>query len=508
MKTQGSLFFSITVLLAGLYCLALLFLEINGIAAILAVMGVCVALPLTFRHSNILLGIVIACIGLCPFFVRARVLPGLPMLYADDAVIIYALLYAMFSYSSFGSKTFDLGKKNVVILFILFMALAAIPFALETTAKTASRNFTETFVLGFVMYLFFYNETNNKNIDTIFRWITAVTLVLSCMTIAETIIQDNPLLRFAEKIIEDFMYMPPENFKLLNSYYRPYTVFFHPSEAGTFMAMGLPLSFYAVRNCKPLLKYPLCLLAVLGVVLNNTRGVWAALILSFIFCNFKMLKKYLPPVIVFLSLLLGFAYMTMSDSPFFTRLFDPTNMYNRLYYWTVGLNMFMATFPFGIGHMNFKHRYLEFVDTAPIPQGLDVKQIFVADNLLLTTLVEQGLLGCLVLLMLFGVGIACTAKAVRYFRQINDPLNALRSHALLQALVVYLIAGAFADVQLFSKATKFFFIVMGMAFSLTKNHAMDEIRIHPAAITKPPTSTTHIAGSRSHPDGSGHAPGA
>jgi hypothetical protein len=93
-------------------------------------------------------------------------------------------------------------------------------------------------------------------------------------------------------------------------------------------------------------------------------------------CNFKHLKRILPAALALVILLLGLSYLTMGNTPFFRRIFDPTNFYNRLYYWKVGLNMFMTYFPFGIGHMNFKDRYLEFVDTVAAPSGLDVKQIF------------------------------------------------------------------------------------------------------------------------------------
>jgi len=130
--------------------------------------------------------------------------------------------------------------------------------------------------------------------------------------------------------------------------------------------------------------------------------------------------------------------------------------------------MFMTYFPFGIGHMNFKDRYLDFVDTVAAPSGLDVKQIFVADNIFLTTLVEHGFLGFLTQMVLFGAAIWLTARLGASFRKRGDLDNALRLNTLLQALVVYLLAGCFADVQLFAKVTKFFFITTGMALAMGK----------------------------------------
>jgi len=468
MKSQNTFFLFITVLLAGLFCFALYSFRINGIVFVLAAMAFMVALPLSFRHPTVLLGLTIASIGLCPFFLRARVMPGLPMIYADDVFVLFGIIYMFLAYGPFGRKQIRLGSMTLFILFILFAISAFVPFVTEPAAKTAFRNFTETFIFGFILYIIFYNEVDAKNINTLMRWVAATTLILAVIVCIEVIIQNNPLTRMAQKIMEDFVYLSPENYKFLDSYYRPYAIFFHPSEAGTFLAMGFPFVFYSVRNNRPFIKYAAMALAIVGVILNYTRGVWVALALAMLVCNFKHLKRILPAALALVILLLGLSYLTMGNTPFFRRIFDPTNFYNRLYYWKVGLNMFMTYFPFGIGHMNFKDRYLDFVDTVAAPSGLDVKQIFVADNIFLTTLVEHGFLGFLTQMVLFGAAIWLTARLGASFRKRGDLDNALRLNTLLQALVVYLLAGCFADVQLFAKVTKFFFITTGMALAMGK----------------------------------------
>jgi len=486
MKSQNPFFLLITVVLAGLYCLALYALGLSGIALVVAAMAFIVVLPLSFRHPTVLLGLTIASIGLCPFFLRARIMPGLPMIYADDAFVLCNILYVFLAYGPFGKKKFRLGSMTLFILFILFVIAAVVPLLTEPAAKTAFRNFTETFLFGFLLYIIFYNEVDEKNIDPLMRWVAATTLILAAMVCIEVIIQNNPLTRMAQKVMEDFVYLSPEKYKFLDSYYRPYAIFFHPSEAGTFLAMGLPFVFYSVRNNRPCIKYAAMALVVIGVILNYTRGVWVALTLALLVCNRKHLRRMLPAAVAIVILLWGLSYLTMGNTPFFRRILDPTNFYNRLYYWKVGLNMFVTYFPFGIGHMNFKYRYLEFADTVPTPPGLDVKQIFVADNIFLTTLVEHGFLGFLAQMLLFGAAIWLTARLVASFRRRGDADNAMRLNTLLQAMVVYLLAGCFADVQLFAKVTKLFFITTGMALAIAKCAGNARPVLRGQAPTSPP----------------------
>jgi len=179
MKSQNTFFLFITVLLAGLFCFALYSFRINGIVFVVAAMAFIVALPLSFRHPTVLLGLTIASIGLCPFFLRARVMPGLPMIYADDVFVLFGIIYMFLAYGPFGRKQIRLGSMTLFILFILFAISAFVPFVTEPAAKTAFRNFTETFIFGFILYIIFYNEVDAKNINTLMRWVAATTLILA-----------------------------------------------------------------------------------------------------------------------------------------------------------------------------------------------------------------------------------------------------------------------------------------------------------------------------------------
>lgn len=468
MNNRSVLLLAVTLGIALLYCLALLFLREKGAMLVLSSMAGMVALYYSFRNSRIVLGLLIAAIGLGPFFLSLRIFPGLPKLYVEDVFFVYYAAYFFVFYGLLGKKRFHLGSATIVVVFFLFVIAACVPFVTEPVAKSAMRNFSETFLLGFFFYMVFNNETESSNIDTLIAYIAVTTLCLSFAVCIEVVAQSNPLMEAAERLVEDFVYLAPSYYEFLGDYYRPYVVFFHPSELGTFVAMGVPFVYYAVRDRHPLLKYGALALACAGVILNFTRGVWVALVFALLLCNFSRIKRFIPFTAAAGALALGLFFLTMGDSPFAKRMFDPSNFSNRLYYWKVGYNMFVSYFPFGIGHMNFKTRYLEFVDTEPAPPGLEVEQIFVADNVFLTTLVEHGFLGFLIQMLFYATVILILFRLRRLYRQRSDTVNEMRLNVILQAALIYLLAGTFADVQLFAKVTKMFFIILGMAMALSR----------------------------------------
>jgi O-antigen ligase len=129
--------------------------------------------------------------------------------------------------------------------------------------------------------------------------------------------------------------------------------------------------------------------------------------------------------------------------------------------------MFINYFPFGIGHMNFRPGIWNSW-TRSRPPGLEVKEVFVADNVFLTTLVEHGILGFAAQMAFYIASIWMIAKVSRMYRRHGDAKNALRLNIFLQAALIYLLAGTFADVQLFAKVTKMFFIILGMAMAVCR----------------------------------------
>lgn len=456
-----------TLLAAILYGLALAFFQDKGILLISGAMLVLTALYISYHYPHLGLGLAIMVIGLCPFFISVRLFPGLPKLYAEDFLFFYFLGYLCIIYGFLREKTFHFGSIFLAIMLFVLLMTIAVPFFTQSIAKTAPRNFMETVIFGMFFYLLFVNETEEKNIDILICFIAITTLCLSAIFCLEVLFQANPVMKFAEKVVDDFLYLSPKHYLYSGNFYRPYAVYFHPSEAGTFAAMGAPFVFYTFRHQHPLLKYLALSLVGVGIAINFTRGVWVAVALTLVLCNLRWIRRYWLPLTAVSILGAGSLALYLDDTGFGQRLLDPSNLENRFYYWKIGLNMFANYFPFGIGHMNFRTRYLEFADTVAPPMGLDVQEIFVADSVLLTTLVEHGLLGFGIQIFFYLTAVWMVGTWVRRFRSHGDLQNSLRQHVFLQALLIYILAGLFADVQLFTKVTKLFFIILGMAVAVS-----------------------------------------
>lgn len=451
--------------LACLYFFFLSALGFKGIILLTALIAIFLALSTTPRHTHFALVLVILTIGLCPFFWSIKIGPS-PKIYGEDIMLIYYIGYMFLFYGFINRKNITLGDKKILFLYIIFVILVFIEFASSPIAENAPRNFVETSILGFILYIIMTNEINKKNIFYIINAISITGIAISFIIFAEVIAQSNPIMQKAEEIMEGFLYIEPIKYTHIGSYYRPYAVFFHPSEAGTYLAMTIPFLYCAMRKNAPWIQITALGLAGTALVLNSTRGVWVAVAIVLPLCNFSQFRRFLPAIAAAGILAGGTAYLTLGDTPFFNRLFDPANLYNRIYYWKVGLNMFMDSFPLGIGHMNFENTYLQYVNTEVIPPELDVKQIFVADSIFFTSLIEYGLFGLLLQILLYASIIKTTLSIAAHYRAVQDLDAALIAHAALQAMLIYLLAGAFADVHFFSKATKLFFISLGVAMAL------------------------------------------
>lgn len=462
-----TLFHLAPVVLATMYGVALVYLQDKGVILVLGCVCAAMALYCTCRKPSFGLGLAIMIIGLCPFFFSFRVFPGLPKLYAEDVLFFFFLGYLLLVYGFVKEKSFRIGEVKLIICLCIFLFATAVPFFTESVAQTGPRNFTETILFGIFFYILFLNETEKNNIDILIAIVAITTLCLSAVLCLEVVVQANPLMKLAEHLVDNFIYLSPKYYAFSGDYYRPYATYFHPSEAGTFVAMGLPFVYYFVRQKHPCIKYAALFLVGAGVAVNFTRGVWIALALTLVLCNLSYIKRYIPVMAGLGILGAGILALRMDASGFSRRILDPSNFENRLYYWKIGLNMFANYFPFGIGHMNFRSRYLEFIDTAQAPFGLDVEQIFVADNTLLTTLVEHGILGFTAQTLFYFTSLWIVWKKFNAYRYKGNILYASRMHIFFQAMLVYLFAGLFADVHLFAKVTKLFFIILGMAMAVS-----------------------------------------
>jgi hypothetical protein len=257
------------------------------------------------------------------------------------------------------------------------------------------------------------------------------------------------------------IYLSPELARITGGVYRPYVSFFHPSEAGTFMALGVP---FAVRRWMQRRSW-LALLGLTtiaaGLLVNATRGVWFGIAIATLLLvrNAWLVTAAITPIAAIGGTV---AYLAFEATPFMQRLTDPNNLYSRFVSWSLALKIFVAHPILGVGHMQFGTVYLDYVQDLSNVAHFDIAKVSVADNMYLTTTVEHGALG---LATLIGIMLA-TALLLKNFRTRLLALGRVQEAGLaqcaLQALVIYSATGCFADLDLFTKATKYMFILVGL----------------------------------------------
>ena len=422
-----------------------------GLALFVIFAGIVMHYPLAVMVASVW------ALALCPFGFGIET-GVLPKLFADEILLLpyIAILLPMYWATE---RVWQTGFSKYLLIVAGFVFCQCLSLLIHTDL-IAFRNMLETYILGPMLLVVFLQEAANTDCDEWFSkaviWLTVLIAVLS---VVERVLQRNPILERME-LEGGFQYLSPQIVAITEGVYRPYVTFFHPSETGTFMAMGLP---YAIRgwmrqrNWLPIVQI---MLIVAGLGVNATRGVWVGAALS-------LLLLARNPIMIVVSTIpavgLGgsLAYVALKSTPFMQRLLDANNLLGRLIYWQLGADVFSDNKTLGVGHMQFQKVYLDYVhDQSEIAQ-ISITQIHVIDNIYLTTLVEHGVVGFVGLIALF----ICTGILLKRFRKRLLDLGLVRQASLVQAtqlvLVVYAVSGFFADVNEFTKVTKFFFILVG-----------------------------------------------
>lgn len=408
-------------------------------------------------------------LALCPFSLGIET-GVLPKIFADEILLLayIAVLLPMYWATDRVWHT-GIGKYLLIVAGFVFSQCLSL---LIRTDLIAFRNLLETYILGPILLVVFFQEAANTDGDEWFSkalvWLTVLIAVLS---VVERVLQRNPILERME-LEGGFQYLSPQIVAITEGVYRPYVTFFHPSETGTFMAMGLPYAIRGWMRQRNWLPAVQILLIAAGLGTNATRGVWVAAALSLLLLArnpLMIVVSTIPAVGLGGSL----AYVALKSTPFMQRLSDPNNLLGRLIYWQLGAEVFSDNKTLGVGHMQFQKIYLDYVhDLSEIAQ-VNITQIHVIDNVYLTTLAEHGVVGFVGLIALF---ISTGILLERLRKKLLDR-DFVRQASLIQAtqlvLVIYAVSGFFADVNEFTKATKFFFILVGFGLGT----AMRSLRV-------------------------------
>ena len=162
-----------------------------------------------------------------------------PKFFGDESLLLLYLAVFPFLYL-FTERLWRHGFGTLYIVLVVFVFTQALSF---TVGKTWLRGVTfakRMFWARFSVFSFCRSRSTATR-SLLPHSIVWVTLIIALMSIVERIVQRNPIMEHSI----DILYLSPEIARITEGVYRPYTTFFHPSEAGTFMALGVP---FAVRK--------------------------------------------------------------------------------------------------------------------------------------------------------------------------------------------------------------------------------------------------------------------
>jgi hypothetical protein len=399
------------------------------------------------------LGAAIWCLGLVPYYWGLQT-GVLPKLFGDEALLLLYLAVFPVLYL-FTDRSWRHGFRALYIVLGLFLLTQALSFVYPSDL-VALRNFIETYILGALLLVLVLQEASNSDSETIARFIVWATVLIAALSIVERIFQRNPVMENSGEL-----YASAELVRITAGVYRPYVSFFHPSEAGTFMALGAP---FAVRAWLVRRSWASALaLAIItaGLSVNATRGVWVGVAVAALFALRRPLRAIATsaPAALFVGWVI---YAAFRSTPFIRRLTDPIDLLERLEYWKIALRIIAGHPLLGVGHMQFKKIYLQYVTDVA---NFDISTVFVADNMFLTTSVEHGLLGLISLLalMIYVYYLLRRQRTALSLRGLDAKASMVRCSEL--ALIIYAATGCLADIHQFTKVTKFFFILLGLGLA-------------------------------------------
>jgi len=372
-------------------------------------------------------------------------------LFADESVLILYLLAFPFLYLV-TNRVWQPGFMNLyialgVLVCTLGVSLAAAPDIF------AVRTFLSTFGIGVLLLVLFLQEGSNSNPEETGEFVVWIIVLVAALSLIERVVQRNPFVEHTP------LYMSAEFVRINHGAYRPYVSFFHPSETGAVMAVGNPFVLRAWPRRRSLLSLLCVGIVAAAILVNATRGVWVGLFVAALVAvsGVRNARKWLSMLLA-LAIAAGTSgYLMLRNAPFFQRLSDPTDLYERLHTWVVAAQLLLAHPLFGIGSFNLVKAYVEFTG--------DSKGGFTADNMFVSTLAETGLLGFVSFVTILALSLALLRRYRKDLAAYGLSVESSFVRCTELALICYIFTGCFADTQSFRKLAKFIFILIGLGLA-------------------------------------------
>lgn len=439
-----------TVALGLLFGTVFTLTGISGIFASLLFPVLVVFAVVAAKFPIPLMGFSIGWLALCPF--TWGVQTGLFFrLFADETPVLLYLAVFPFLYL-FTARAWQRGFGALYLILLALVSAMALSFVSHVDLA-AYRTFVSTYVLGAMLLVLILQEAANSNGEAIGRYIIWTTVAIAVLSMVERIFQRNPFVEGTP------LYISAEVVRVANGVYRPYVSFFHPSETGTFMALGAPFVVRRWLHCRSWASALAVCTVTAGLVVNGTRGVWFGLFIATLFAALAVRKArlWISAMVPVVATGAWIGYQAFRSSRFMMRASDPTDLYSRLETWGTATKIFLAHPLIGFGYGNFTQAYLNYVQ--------DPARVFTADNMFVSTAVENGLVGLVALIGFLTVALILLKRTrlQLYNRGLTARASFVRCAEL--ALLSYIAIGCFADIQEFRKVTKYLFILAGLGLA-------------------------------------------
>ncbi len=395
-------------------------------------------------------GFSLVCLALCPFtwglqtgfFIR---------LSADETPLILYLAVFPFIYL-FTARTWQRGFGALYVVLLVLVSALALSFV-SRVDLVAYRTFISTYVLGAMLLVLILQEAANSNPEAIGRYIVWITVAIAALGMVEWIFQRNP---YAENT---HFYITAEQLRVARGAYRPFVSFFSPSETGAFMALGTPFVVrYWLQRRSWVSVFAVCTVAV-ALFVNGTRGVWFGVFIAALLAVLAVRRAWLWISVTVPVLATGawIVYQAFKNTPFMMRIANPTDLYSRFEAWATATRIFLKHPVLGVGYGNFLRAYADYVQ--------DPNSVYTADNMFVSTAVENGLVGLIALIgfLIFALTLLRRTRINLYSRVLTARASFVRCAEL--ALISYIAIGCFVDIQEFRKVTKYVFILAGLGLA-------------------------------------------
>ncbi len=429
---------------------------LTGIFAVLALSLLIVFTAVAAKFPVPVMGVSIWILGLIPFQWGLQA-GGAPKLYYEGIPLLFYLAAFPLLYL-FTSRTWQRGFGGLYFVLALFLFLQALSL-IEVTEINPIRNFVESVGIGALLLILFLQEGANSDATEVGDYIVGITVIIAALSIFERIVQSNPIMENSNS-----GYANATLVRLTEGVYRPFVSFFNPSEAGTFMAVGVPFAVRSWRRSKS--WFSLLTLGIIagGLIVNATRGVWVGVAVA----AFFTLRNALAVIMALIPVAgVGgwLTYMVLRTTPFMKRLADPNDLYSRLEIWKVAIRMFQAHPFVGVGHSEFTNVVSDYLQTQSNLGHFDIGRVLVADNIFFTTLAEHGIFGVISLTGMLTYAFLLLRRSKEKLYRAQQPSRAAFVECCELALIIYIFTGLFADVHMFTKATRLMFIIIGLGIA-------------------------------------------